>query len=122
MDENRQKAAATNLQQIVADQQAKIEEQQKYMEALVSEFSECRDLEAVRTKFRDKVTEFAPAALVNIISLANNAESESVRGSLNKWIIEWAMNDKIDGQASELKKLLEGITKPASTTEQVKES
>lgn len=103
--------AAISLQQVVDEQQRKLKEQQDYIQALVEEFTNCDDFEDVRIKFRDEIKKFAPTALVNIINLANNAESESVQASLNKWIVEWVMSDKIDATGSELTKLLKGISK-----------
>lgn len=117
MEPDEQKRAANLLQQVVDEQQAKIEEQDKYMKALVEEFSSCGDFDDVRKKFREEIKKFAPAALVNIMNMANNAESESVRANLNKWVLEWAMSDKIDTQGSELAGLLKELkTKPDEAT------
>lgn len=118
MEPDNQKSAATQLQQVVAEQENKLKEQEKYMKALVEEFTSTSDFEEVRQKFREKLKEFAPAALINIINLANNAESESVRANLNKWVLDWAMSDKIENTGSDLAKLLKDLqTKdPANTT------
>lgn len=117
MEPDEQKKAANLLQQIVEEQQAKIDEQEQYMKALVEEFTSCSDFDDVRKKFREEIKRFAPAALVNIINLSNNAESESVRANLNKWVLEWAMSDKIDTQGSELAGLLKELKGEKATSE-----
>lgn len=99
------------LQAILEEEKQRRIDAENMAQALVEEFRTCGDFEEVRTKFRDKVKEFAPAALINIINMANGAESESVRASLNKWIIEWAMSDKIDNPGGELAGLLNKLKK-----------
>lgn len=101
--------AALSLQQIVEEERSKRIEAENMAQALIEEFSSCSDFDDVRKIFRDKIKEFAPAALINIMSLANSAESESVRASLNKWVVEWAMSDKIDNAGSELGDLLKKL-------------
>lgn len=106
--------AAVSLQQVVDEQQQKLKEKEDYIKALVEEFTQCSDLDEARATFRNKIKEFAPQALVNIINLAMTAESESVRASLNKWVLDWTMSDKIDSSGSELTTLLNQLkAKPA---------
>lgn len=110
-------SAAIDLQQIIEEERTKRIEAENYTKALIEEFTSCNGFEEVRNKFREKIKEHAPAALVNIVNLANNAESESVRANLNKWILDWAMSDKIDNSGSELNGLLNELRKqPASTS------
>ncbi len=111
MTENEQvsKNAAVDLNQIVEEERAKRVQAENYAKALVAEFASCNDFDEVRQKFRDEIKNIAPQALTNIVNMANYAESESVRASLNKWILEWAMSDKIDGSDNELKTFLQSI-------------
>lgn len=116
-----QNNAAANLQAIIEEERQKRVDAENMMQALIQEFSSCSDFDDVRQKFRDKIKEFAPAALVNIIRLANTAESESVQANLNKWILEWAMSDKIDGTQGEIANLIKQLQSqpapaPSTTT------
>lgn len=110
-NEQTQLSAAEMLQQVVTEEREKRIAAENYAQALVEEFTACNDFEEVRQKFRDRIREFAPQALINIIRLANGAESESVQANLNKWVLDWAMNDKITGGDSELQNLLKAIKK-----------
>lgn len=110
-----QNGAAASLQQIIEQEREKRIEAENFAKALVEEFTSCNDFDEVRQKFREKIRDVAPRALINIVDLADNAESESVKASMNKWILEWAMSDKIDGGDSELKNLLKGLEKVANS-------
>lgn len=101
--------AVLTLQQVLAEEREKRVAAEEYAKALVEEFTACSDFEEVRQKFRDKIKEIAPQALINIVRLANTAESESVQANLNKWILEWAMSDRIDGTSSDLNNLLKKL-------------
>lgn len=108
-DQHISKKAAESLQDILDDERKRREEAEKNLKALVEEFTSCNDFDDVRKKFREKVAEIAPVALTNIIQLMNNAESESVRAGLNKWVLEWAMSEKIEGKDSDLQKFLKEL-------------
>lgn len=114
-NEKASNTAASLLQQTLDEERAKRVKAENYAQALVEEFTSCSDFDEVRKTFRDKVKEFAPQALINIVTLANGAESESVRANLNKWIIEWAMSDKIEGGDGELRQFLKGLQKQEQT-------
>lgn len=101
--------AALNLQAIIDQERKRADDAEKLAKSLVEEFTSCSDFDDVRQKFREKIKDIAPQALVNIVTLMNGAESESVRANLNKWVLEWAMSDKIDASGSELAQLLKGL-------------
>ena len=113
MDENTNVSAnaAVSLQAIIEEERTKRVEAENLAQSLVEEFTSCNDFDEVRNTFRDKIKELAPMAIVNIVQLMNNADSESVRANLNKWVLEWAMSEKIDGSDSELKTFLKDLQK-----------
>ena len=112
------KNAAVSLQAIIEEERDKRVAAENLAQSLVEEFTSCNDFDDVRNKFRDKIKEIAPFALVNIVNMMNNADSESVRANLNKWVLEWAMNDKIDTNGNELQALLKGLSKNDATSEE----
>lgn len=111
-----QNEAATNLQAIIEEERQKRIDAENMSQALIEEFRSCNDFDDVRTLFKDKVREIAPQALINITMLMNTAESESVKANLNKWVLEWAMSDKIDGSGSEISKLIDQLKKNPTPT------
>lgn len=115
-DQEKSALAANTLQEIVNEERRKRVEAENFAKALQEEFASCNEFDDVRKLFREKIKEFAPQALINIVSMANGAESESVRASLNKWVLEWAMSDKIDGSNDEISNLLKALKKDPSIT------
>lgn len=112
------KSAAINLQAIIDEERRKRQELEDANKALIEEFTSCNDFDDIRKLFKEKLKEVAPTAILNIVRLANYADSESVQANLNKWILEWVMSDKIDGSTSEIATLLKDLQKqtPAKTT------
>lgn len=106
------------LQAIIDDERKKRESAERMAQAVIEEFSNCHDFDDFRDTFRKQLKVFAPDALINIITMAADINvSDSTRAGLNKWIVEWAMSDKIDGSGSELKDLLTTLKKsPTPTT------
>lgn len=117
MDDKVSENAAVNLQKIVEQERAKRIQAEEMSKALVEEFTGCNDFDDVRQKFKEKIKEIAPQALINVVELMNTAESESVRSSLNKWVLEWTMNDKIDGTKDDIANLLKELGKDKNATE-----
>jgi hypothetical protein len=111
-----QNQSAINLQAIIEDERQKRIDAENMSKALIEEFRSCSDFDDVRTKFKEKIREIAPQALINITNLMTTAESESVRANLNKWVLEWAMSDKIDGSGSEISKLIDQLKKNPTPT------
>lgn len=111
MDDNVSKNAAVSLQAIIEEERSKRVAAENMAQSLVEEFTSCNDFDEVRNTFRDKIKEIAPMAIVNIVNLMNTADSESVRASLNKWVLEWAMSEKIDGSDSELRAFMKSLAK-----------
>lgn len=101
--------AAINLQQVVDEERAKRAEAESYAKALIEEFANVNDFDEARSAFKNKLKDYAPKAIINIIGLAEGAESESVRAGLNKWILDWVMSDKVDGSNEDLSKLLKEL-------------
>jgi hypothetical protein len=104
--------SAKLLQQELARLQAKEEELEKTRKALQQEFSQANDPDEVANVARNAIREIMPDAVMQMKTLVNFAESESVRASLARFIIATGLdkNKFEDGSNSDLKDLLKQLS------------
>lgn len=104
--------SAKILQEEMARLRAKEEELDNTRKALQSEFAAANDPDKVANAARNAIRDIMPDAVIQMKTLVNYAESESVRASLAKFIIATGL-DKTkfeDGSSSDLKDLLAQLT------------
>jgi len=99
------------LKQEIARLRAKELSQQETIEALKSEFADAVDSEAISRTARKAIRDLMPQAIVQMGMLINNAESESVRASLSRFVIAVGLDKaKIeDSDSQELRTLLKDL-------------
>lgn len=103
------KEAVASLQAVLEEERQRRKEAEANTKALIEEFTSCNDFDEVRKKFKERIKDFAPQALSEMMSLCTTAESESVRASMCKWFVEWAMSDKLDSSSNEIGDLLKQL-------------
>lgn len=102
--------------------QAELDKYKKNFEALQQEFN--TGDEASPESIKKAFVAAAPAAIQEIITLSTNADSESVRGTMSKYIVDYAAG-KMDGSGNDdsitkLMRELMGNDEPTKTKAKTK--
>lgn len=104
------------LQQALDDARAEVEQVKREKEALVAEFANAETYEDTLRIAKDAIADMLSLAITQTKMLLANAESESVRSGLAKYVIDTVVSGKLDRANDEnISKLFDKLLEDAAT-------
>lgn len=104
---------AAQLKIELEKERARIQQLQDDKDTLIAEFTNITNFDDAKAEVQKRVKDdLLPSALIQLDMLMNNADSESVRASIAKWVAELVITGKVDTAGnSELGGILRGLQK-----------
>ena len=103
---------ASELGKLLEKERNRVTELEANNRALVAEFSKADSYEDTLKIAREAIKDILPLAITTVKSLIASADSESVRASLSKYVMDTVLSNKLDsGSNSDVADLLKNLAK-----------
>lgn len=101
------KDVAANLNAALAEQTERANRAEADKQAIISEFAKAGTRDEAIEKARDFIEESLPEAIITLRSLMASSDSDSVRASAAKFVVQTVIDRKLEsGENNEIKDLL----------------